>query len=77
MAAVEITAEATPRGWFATLFGGQPRPVAARPIRRLSQRTFSAHPAVAQLAAELTEQRARDATSGFEMGEYEPHARRN
>jgi hypothetical protein len=74
-----VTTEAplnAPRGWLAVLFGA---PQAA-PARRLPLRLDRGPlpQALATLAAmELTEERMRAATSGFEMGEYEPLARRN
>ncbi|MBX3530558.1 MAG: hypothetical protein KF849_08115 [Rhizobiaceae bacterium] len=66
----------TSRGWLTVLFGAQP----AAPVQHRSQvRDYAASPQMVAMlvAAELTEERARAATSGFEMGEYEPLARRN
>jgi hypothetical protein len=76
MAAIETPIAGTRKGWLAGIFGLATPTAPPSAQRRRGQRTFTAHPAVAELVAGQTEQRARDATSGFEMGEFEPHARR-
>lgn len=69
----------TPRGWLAVLRGGQP----SMPVRHWAPQLpdadepISPQAAAMLVALELTEERMRAATSGFEMGEYEPLARRS
>ncbi len=77
MAATATPTAEVERGWLATLFGQPAMP--ARALRRRSApgAGLAADAAAALLALDRLEERARAATSGFEMGEYEPLARRN
>ena len=67
----------TTRGWLAGLFGSQPVARPSRWVRPMEELAETGAIALSELVSEFTEQRARAATSGFEMGEYEPLARRN
>jgi hypothetical protein len=77
MAAIEITADGTPRGWFAGLFAARPMPATKRYVRVDRGGPVAPHLVAAQTVMAMAEERSRAATSGFEMGEYEPLLRRN
>lgn len=84
MAATEDAATEIERGWLSVLFGAsQARPAGKwasrrmRPGMRPVEFVVAPEVSAAILEVDLIEDRARAATSGFELGEYEPMARRN
>lgn len=80
MVAAQTSTFETPKGWLAAFLGAN----RAEAPRRRAERTrqpvecvVAPEVSAAILAVDFIEDRVRAATSGFEMGEYEPFARRN